>query len=110
MPSDPKQPWTTELVDDSLHLTHNFNPVQWDGDSADELLVAAKEGVFLFNHQDARWKKTQLAGNDNLQTGFAGAGEIRSGTLAGGQRYLATIEPMHGIQVVVYTAPDPHSG
>src|SRR5690349_14636303 len=48
-PSDPKQPWKTETLDDSLHMTHNFDPVQWDSDNPQELLVGAKEGVFLLN-------------------------------------------------------------
>jgi hypothetical protein len=109
IPLDPKQPWTTELIDDSLHLTHNFTPVQWDADPALELLVAAKEGVFLFDRRDAKWEKSQLVGNGPGQPGFAGAGEIRMGKLPGGRRFLATIEPMHGNQVVIYTPPDPKS-
>jgi hypothetical protein len=33
------------------------------------------------------------------------AGEIRQGRLPGGGRFIATIEPMHGNEVVVYRAP-----
>lgn len=109
MPQDPKQPWTTELIDDSLHLTHNFHALQWDGDPADELLVAAREGVFLFDRRDAKWEKTPLVGNGPGDAGFKGAGEIRAGKLPGGGRFLTTIEPMHGNQFVVYTAPDPRA-
>ncbi len=109
MPLDPKQTWSTELIDDSLHLTHNFTPVQWDGDPALELLVAAKEGVFLFDRRDAKWEKSQLVGNPPGQSDFTGAGEVRSGKLPGGQRFIATIEPMHGNRVVTYTRPDPRS-
>src|ERR1051325_2996290 len=29
MPADPHAPWTTEVVDDSLHMTHNIDPVHW---------------------------------------------------------------------------------
>ncbi len=109
MPSDPRQVWTTELIDDSLHLTHNFLPLPWDGDPAQELLVAGKEGVFLFDRRDAKWEKSQLAGMGPDSTDFSGAGEIRAGTLPGGQRFFATIEPMHGNKLVVYTPPDPKS-
>ena len=107
MPPDPKQPWATELIDDTLHLTHNFNPLQWDSDPADELLVAGREGVFLFDRHDSKWAKTQLVGNGPGDPGFKGAGEIRAGKLPGGGRFLATVEPMHGNQFVVYTPPDP---
>jgi hypothetical protein len=109
MPADPHQPWTTELIDVTLHLTHNINPVQWDGDPEQELLLASKEGVFLFDWRDAKWVKSQLAGNGPGESGFPGAGEVRNGKLPGGQRFIATIEPMHGNQLAVYTPPPPQS-
>ncbi len=49
------------------------------------------------------WKSRQLVGNRDGESAFAGAGEVRAGKLSSG--FLATIEPMHGNQVVVYTAP-----
>src|SRR5262249_22548376 len=82
---------------------------QWDGDPADELLVAAKEGVFLFDRRDAKWEKTKVAGNAAGETAFPGAGEIRMGKLPGGRRFLVTIEPMHGNQLVTYTPPSASS-
>jgi hypothetical protein len=109
VPLDVKQPWSTEVIDDSLHMTHNFCPVQWDGDPALKLLVAAKEGVFLLDRRDARWEKSQLVGNSPQEPGFKGAGEVRTGRLPGGKRFLVTIEPMHGTNLVLYTAPDPKS-
>lgn len=110
MPEDPHQPWTTELIDDTLHLTHNFSGVQWDADPEQELLVAGKEGVFLFDRMPNNWARTQLAGNEPGETNFAGAGDVRDGHLPGGKRFLVTVEPMHGTQVVVYTPPDYGSG
>src|SRR2546421_1172818 len=29
MPADPHQPWKTETISASLHMTHNFEPVKW---------------------------------------------------------------------------------
>ena len=49
-----------------------------DGDPAEELLVAGKEGVFLFDRRDANWERSQLAGG---AAEFVGAGEIRAGKL-----------------------------
>jgi hypothetical protein len=34
-----------------------------------------------------------------------GAGEVRRGSLSGGARFIATIEPMHGNELVVYRGP-----
>lgn len=108
-PLDIRKPWITEEVDGSLHLTHNFDPVQWDGDAADELLVGAREGVFLFDRRDANWVKSQLTGPPPGETDFPGAGEVRAGKSQEDARFFATIEPMHGNQVCVYTPPDPAS-
>lgn len=99
-PANPRGSWTTEVLDDSLHMTHNFDPVQWDNDPADELLIAAREGVFLLDRGEGRSKLTKLAGNEG-----GGAGEVRRGRLPGGKRFFATIEPMHGDHLVTYTAP-----
>src|SRR5438552_19181397 len=52
MPADPKGTWTTQLLDASMHKTHNFDPVQWDNEAAQELLIAGKEGVFLLNQTE----------------------------------------------------------
>jgi hypothetical protein len=100
VPSDPKQPWTVEPLPTSLHKTHNLDPVQWDDDSAEEILICSKEGVYLLDRAESGAKLTRLTGAE-----IGGAGEIRTGRLPGGRRYLATIEPMHGNSVVTYTAP-----
>ena len=43
---------------------------------------------------------TQLSGTES-----GGAGEVRLGKLSGRKRFFATVEPMHGTNLVVYTAP-----
>jgi hypothetical protein len=98
VPPDPKDTWTTTVLDDSLHKTHNFDPVQWDNDPAQELLVASKEGVFLIKSAGGKSTLTQLSGTES-----GGAGEVRLGKLSGRKRFFATIEPMHGTNLVVYT-------
>lgn len=103
MPEDPKGKWTTTQLDGSLHQTHNFNPVQWDNDAGHEMLVAAKEGVFLLNNDLGQIKKRPIGGLG--QAGFPGAGEVRDGKLPNGKRFVATVEPMHGNQVAIYTEP-----
>jgi hypothetical protein len=99
-PANPKDPWSTEVLDDSMHKTHNFDPVQWDNDAAQELLVGGKEGVFVLNRAEGKSTLTQLSGTES-----GGAGEVRLGKLAGGKRFIATVEPMHGTNLVVYTPP-----
>jgi hypothetical protein len=104
-PADPTQTWSTRLIDDSLHVTHNLDPVSWADESSEDLLVAGREGIFLFNREGDGWRKTQLGGND-----IEGAGEVRLGRLPGGARFIAAIEPLHGSTVAVYTPPDEGEG
>jgi len=99
-----KDPWTREIISNELHITHNVWRLDWDGDRKEELLAAGYEGVFLFKRTAAGiWNKQQLGEGDPEKRG---AGEIKAGRLPGGKRYLATIEPWHGHQAVVYTPPD----
>lgn len=103
-PANPfKDPWTREVISNELHITHNVWPLDWDGDRKEELLAAGYEGVFLFK-RSARgsWTKQQLGQGDPEKHG---GGEIKAGRLANKTRFLATIEPWHGHQAVVYTPP-----
>ncbi len=99
-PSDPRTPWKTEVIDQSLHMTHNFDALQWDSDVETELLIASKEGLFVLNRSGATWEKQRLGGVEGV-----GSGEVRKGNLPKGGKFIATVEPMHGNSVVVYTAP-----
>ena len=59
---------------------------------------------------DGRWSKTKLGAGNQEAKPFKGASEIKVGRLADGGRYIATIEPWHGYQVVVYTPPSTGAG
>jgi len=94
--------WTLQTISDSLHKTHNFDPVQWDDDPAQEFLVGAKEGWSVAN-----WSRDKsgyvLESFGSVEAG--GAGEIRLGRMAPDSRFVATVEPMHGHALVLYTPP-----
>lgn len=104
-PTQGESSWRLDPIDSSLHMTHNFQPVRWEGKAWDELLVASREGLYHFTKNAGGWRKTQLAGNEGSSTNFIGAGEVRDGHLGDKQRFLATVEPMHGHQAVLYTPP-----
>jgi hypothetical protein len=97
--------WTPHLIDDSLTVVHGIHVMDWDGDGRDEILTASFEGVHLFQStgrgSDLRWTKTRLAEGDQVSRPRRGASEIGIGRVHG-RRFLATIEPWHGEQVVVY--------
>ncbi|HEX8200335.1 MAG TPA: VCBS repeat-containing protein [Isosphaeraceae bacterium] len=107
VPKDPvREPWPVEVADEALHTVHNLQLVDFDGDGTDEVVLAAWEGVFLLDRDSAgHWSRTQLGAGNQEATPSKGSSEIKVGRLADGRRYLATIEPWHGFQVVVYTPP-----
>ena len=107
IPKDPtKDRWVPEVLDQSLHVVHNFHPIDAPGRNGKDILIASYEGVNLLSLTDGKWKRTQLgAGNQDNPKGKRGASEIKEGKLKNGKKVIATIEPWHGNQVVVYTEP-----
>lgn len=104
MPADPRQEWNTSLVHDSFHASHNLDIIPAPAGEAESLLLCGKEGVVRLNPTENGWRQQWIAshtGNPDLK----GAGEVRYGLFGGGQPYVATIEPMHGNSLVIYTPP-----
>ena len=112
IPDDPfGAPWPTEVADDSLHTVHNLQLVDLDGDGRDEIVAAAWEGVFVLKSDPmGRWSKVKLGAGNQESKPNKGASEVKVGRLVDGRRYVATIEPWHGFQVVVYTPPKSGEG
>jgi hypothetical protein len=102
--------WPAHLIDQSSTVTHGVNVLDWDGDGRDEILTASFEGVHLFHSAghgaQLTWIRTHLAAGDQQSTPKRGSSEIGVGKV-GGKRFLATIEPWHGDQIVVYTEAKP---
>lgn len=104
-PAKPAEdPWTREIADEALHVVHNLWPVQWDRDRAEEILLCSFEGVHVLDRgPGGQWTRTRLAEGNQATSPNRGSSEIKAGRLPNGRRYLATIEPWHGFQAVVYT-------
>jgi len=105
IPADPvKGPWKSEVLSDQLHVVHNFFPVPQERGNSDFLWCASYEGVTLVHRDGDRWAGLHLgAGNQATPKSNRGASEIKVGRLKNGRKFVATIEPWHGNQVVVYT-------
>jgi DNA-binding beta-propeller fold protein YncE len=112
IPQDPRNdPWEKIIIDSSLHLAHGICITRWDNDLKEDLLVASMEGITLFLSEgdpvDPLWGKTLLTHGKIGQGVNAGCSEIATGQIGHYEdRILATIEPWHGNEVVVYTAPE----
>src|SRR5262245_23095887 len=108
IPKDPiRDRWTADTLDQSLHVSHNFWPIRAEKGKGADILTASYEGVNLLSRDGDRWSKRHLGtGNQENPKGKRGASEIKLGKLKNGKKFIATIEPWHGNQVVVYTEPD----
>ncbi len=96
IPENPKKDrWQRTLLDGSLNRMHNHWHVDLDGDGSIDTVTASQEGVSLIRRSKDGFTKTQL--------GDSGAGEIKVGKLKGGGQFIATVEPMHGTSVAIYT-------
>ncbi|SMD43925.1 Repeat domain-containing protein [Aquiflexum balticum DSM 16537] len=98
-PGDPTQAWTTQLIDASMHLTHNLDIVELEDGSGESILVGGREGVKIFSFREGKWtnqSKVERLVKDNA------VGELRLQHLPSGNKALATVEPMHGNMVAVY--------
>jgi hypothetical protein len=119
-----KGEWKTELLDKSMHMTHNLDVGQSKeaaSSATTALVIAGKEGVALLRRNDAHWERKWLAVSENaLRAGytppiptdfpprsyngdFQGAGEVRAGRLPNSRFFVVTVEPMHGNSLVQYT-------
>jgi hypothetical protein len=107
IPAEPaKQPWPVTVLNDDMHVTHNFWPVDWDADPATELLFVSFEGVHLLDRAiNGTWQRRKLGIGEQHSPPNRGASEIKFGKLRNNARYIATIEPWHGDRVVVYSEP-----
>jgi len=108
IPKDPiRDRWMPQVIDESLHVVHNFWPLEGREGGRTELLTASYEGVCRFSpNGHNKWKRTLVGeGNQANPKSNRGASEVKTGKLKDGTPYVASIEPWHGNQVVVYTPP-----
>lgn len=100
-PSDPLQPWKTQVIDQSMHLTHNMTILEMQKQAGEMIFIGGKEGVKSFIFGDNRWKPAQEPSPIQGQS----LGELSLAKTTGTTSLLASIEPMHGNQVTVYLDP-----
>jgi hypothetical protein len=107
VPKDPvRERWQPDMIDHTLHVAHNFWPIPSATGKGHDILMASYEGVTLLERSADKWTRHHLGiGNQDKLKSNRGASEIKRGRLKNGRHFIATIEPWHGFQVVVYTEP-----
>ena len=92
VPKNPREAWPRQIVDSTLHLTHNFDVQEQEHQT--QLIIASKEGNKIVAHRHGKWTDTgKMGGNGE-------SGEVRLGKLA--TPFYAAIEPLHGNKLVIY--------
>ncbi|WP_411282086.1 FG-GAP repeat domain-containing protein [Gemmatimonas sp.] len=67
------------------------------------LVAAGFAGLHRYERVRNAWRQSALAPGDAAPVPNGGSSEAATGRLPGGRAFLASIEPWHGRQVVVYT-------
>ena len=95
--------WKRILIgEENMGVMHGIGVVDWDGDNRDEILTASFVGIHLYKHQsDGSWTRTEIAKGDPAPWPKCGTSDVAVGHI-GKRRFLCSIEPWHGNQVVVY--------
>ena len=96
-PNNVNAEWPIYPLENNMHLTHNFELSESSEEGKTGLYLGGKEGV-TFIREEGNAERVQ--GLDR------GTGEIRIGKLSGSKKFIATIEPMHGNEIVVYLTED----
>lgn len=96
--------WRRNFIsEETSGVMHGIHAVDWDGDSREEILTASFEGIHLHRAaKDGRWERRELAKGSPAAWPQSGASDVAVGKLKK-RRFLCSIEPWHGHQVVVYT-------
>lgn len=106
--------WTRHTItDDVPGIIHRVRPVRWDPGVREQLLVASFEGVALYRSigtGDAMSFAKELISSGHVgEAPRLGASDVGSG-MTDGRRIVASVEPWHGNEVVVYTKTDGADG
>jgi hypothetical protein len=103
IPANPSSDtWVSRILDSThLEVAHGLAVVDWDGDKAQDLLTAANDGIDLFR-PSLNPSYQPIGTGATGQAPTKGSSEVGLGSL-GGARFIATIEPWHGTDAVVYT-------
>ena len=110
-PADPKGEWKTEVIDESMHLTHNVEVHNFDKSPESFVLIAGREGLLQVSRYGGEWltEASLLKIDAKAVPKFRGAGEVRLGTLPldanfsnGPFPFISSVEPMHGHELCIY--------
>ena len=95
--------WKREIISKELEgVLHGLAVSDWNKDGREDILTASFMGVDVFSIGKRKsWERSRIVNGNPDPWPRSGSSEIAVGRL-GRERFLGTIEPWHGNQVVVY--------
>ena len=94
--------WKREVITDTEEgVVHGILPTAWDGGKRESLLSASFLGVYALRFAKGQWKRTLVVKGEPTDWPKCGSSDVIVGHF-GRERLLATIEPWHGNNVVIY--------
>ncbi len=94
--------WKRRIIGEQNEgVVHGLWVMDWDGDGRDEILTASFVGIHLYKLERGQWRRTEISKGNPSAWPRGGASDLAVGQL-GGRRFLCSIEPWHGNEVVVY--------
>lgn len=106
IPKNVKDPWSTHGIDDTMHVTHNFD-VQRSGRSIrhaappsaswHQVILGGREGIVMMIRTKTGWKKYVITDGKH-----GGAGEVRLSNPITVPTFVAAVEPLHGNTLALY--------
>jgi hypothetical protein len=93
--------WKRETMPDPRRgILHAIAPVDWDR-GPQQLLTASFEGLHRVEYRKGKWTASLIHKGDSRPCPECGSSEVRLGHF-GKSRFIASIEPWHGNQIVTY--------
>lgn len=99
--------WQRRVVADDINgILHRVRPVMWDNDRRSELLAASFDGIVLYKSTgrgaNVKWEARKLTPGHVGEAPKLGSSDVAVGQI-NRKRFLASVEPWHGNEIVVYT-------
>jgi hypothetical protein len=95
--------WKRHVISmENTGVVHGILVAKWTPGAADSVLTASFNGIHLFTAgKGGAFSRVEISRGDPAAWPKSGSSDVAIGN-AGGQRFLAAIEPWHGNQVAVY--------
>lgn len=98
--------WTRETIGEGDEgVVHGLLPFVWDNGPRESVLTASFLGVFAHRYENGAWKRARIVSGESAPWPKSGSSDVAVGHV-GTERFLATIEPWHGNEVVAYRHHD----